>query len=117
MGSWMMDGYNPGSGGWAPALASLNLSDAQIRQIDAIRDARDKKQWSLMTEMHDAMISSRHNFEQPSLDVDATMKTATAISGLRLQMMRNRLETQKQILGILTTQQQQELRQYGRRRW
>lgn len=115
MASLMMGGYF-GPGAWA--LASLDLSDAQVQKIEAIQDAQEKKQWALMTAMHDAMLSGRRGFDQQSLDVDAVMKTAKAISDVRLQMMRNRLEAQKQILGVLTAQQQEALRQqYGRRGW
>lgn len=98
-------------------LAALDLSDAQIKQIETIQEAREKKQWALMTSMHDAMLSGRHSFDPQSIDVDAAMKTAKTISELRLQMLRNQLESQKQILGVLNTQQQQKLRQYGRRGW
>ncbi|MFX1767695.1 Spy/CpxP family protein refolding chaperone [Paraburkholderia sp. A1RI-2L] len=117
MAPWMMGGYNFGPGGAAPMLASLDLSDAQIKQIEAIQDAREKKQWALMISMHDAMVSGWHSFDPQTLDVDAAMKTAKTISELRLQMLRNQLESRKQIFGILTTQQQQQVRQYGRRGW
>lgn len=118
MGPGMMGGYNFGPGTWNPALlASLKLSDAQIQKIETIQDAAAKKQWALMTSMHDAMLSGRHSFDQRSIDVDAVMKTAKAVSDIRLQMLRTQLETQKQVQGVLTTQQQDELRQYWRSGW
>ncbi|MDM8355109.1 Spy/CpxP family protein refolding chaperone [Pandoraea communis] len=115
MAPWTMGAYNSGPGGSTPMLASLDLSDAQIKQIDAIQEAREKKQWALMTSMHDAMVSGRHSFDPQTVDVDAAMKTAKTISEIRLQMLRNQLESQKQILGVLSAEQQQKLRQYGRR--
>lgn len=114
MGPWMMGGYmGPGN----RALASLDLSQAQIQKIETIQDASEKKQWSLMTAMHDAMFADRSTLDRKSLDVDAEMKTAKAISDIRLQMLRNRLETQKQITEVLTPQQQEQLLRYGRRGW
>lgn len=114
MGRGMMDGFG-GYGRWGvgPGLAALNLTDAQVKKIEAIEEAQAKKQWALMTQMHDAMISGWRNFDRANIDVDAAMKTAKAVSDVRLLMMRNQLETQKQIQGVLTKEQQQQLRQYG----
>ncbi|MGN6579474.1 MAG: Spy/CpxP family protein refolding chaperone [Bordetella sp.] len=114
MGPWMMGGYfGPGS----RALASLDLSEAQIKKIETIRDASEKKQWALMTAMHDAMLAERDSLGRQSLDIEAQMKTAKAMSDIRLQMLRNRLEAQKQISDALTPQQQEQWRRYGGRRW
>ncbi|WP_019936607.1 Spy/CpxP family protein refolding chaperone [Bordetella sp. FB-8] len=115
MGPWMMGGHL-GSGN--RALASLDLNATQIQKIEAIQDAGEKKQWTLMTAMHNAMLAAhRHDFDRQALDVEAQMTTAKAISDIRLQMLRNRLETQKQISDALTPQQQEQLRRYGPRGW
>jgi|GEM_PF-2709754 len=114
MGPWMMGGnFGPGN----RALASLDLNAAQAQKIESIQDAREKKQWQLMTAMHDAMLADRQGLGRQPLDVDAVMKTAEAVSNIRLQMMRNRLEAQKQIWDALTASQQEQLRRYGLRDW
>lgn len=123
MGPGMMRGYGGWGGGpcaatgYGPGLAALRLSDAQIRKIDAIREAEAKRQWALMASMHEAMLSGWRNFDRADIDVDAAMKTAKAMSDLRLQMLRNRLETAKQIEGVLTKAQRDELGGMGPWGW
>ena len=63
------------------------------------------KQWPLMQSMQKVMFESWGQAADGKLDVDAIMKRATALSQVRLQMLRNRLEAAKQIDAVLTPQQ------------
>ncbi len=109
MGPWMMGGFGP----WGSGLGRLQLSEAQQHRIDAIEQAQSKKQWALISDMHALMQSHWQDFDRSRVDIDAVMKTAKAMSDLRLQMMRNRLETAQQIRDVLTPQQREQLRSYG----
>ncbi len=106
MGPWMM---GSGFGGWGGAYGGIHLSDAQIQKIDAIEKAQFDKQWPLMRDMQQTMFGAWAVNNASGLDVDAVMKRATALSNLRLQMLRNRLEAQKQIDAVLTKDQRERL--------
>ncbi len=127
MGGWggcgMMGGFGgwgggPGMmGGWGrAALAGLHLDRAQIDRIEAIEKTQADKQWALMTQMHQLMFANMRQWDQATPDIDAVMKSATQMSDLRLQMLRNRLETRAQIDKVLSAQQRKQLQRY-RRAW
>ena len=107
MGPGMMGG---GYGGYRLG-AILNLTDAQQKKIQAIEDAQAKKQWGLMTTLHDEMQSAWRDSGSDDVNVDAIMKRAKSIADTRLEMLRNRLETGKEIRAVLTKEQQQKLQQ------
>lgn len=111
MGPWIMGGrYGMGPGMWGfGAGSALALTEAQQQKIAAIEDAQFKKQWALIPQMRSAMVGSRRNFETGKIDVDAAMKSAKAMEDLRLQMLRNHLETIKQIDAVLTPEQRAKL--------
>lgn len=122
MGGWgggpgMMGGWGGGGRWHHPAWAELQLSQAQVHKIEAIERSQSDKQWALMTKLHQLMWSAPHAQASGKPDVDAIMKIARQASDLRLQMMRNRLETRVQVDAVLTPQQRQELQQYRRRGW
>ena len=117
-GPGMMGGWGGGWGGWHHAgLAQLKLSDTQVDRIEAIAHAQSDKQWALMTRLHQLMWSAPRHEVRTKADVDAMMKIAKEVSDLRLQMMRNRLETRLQVDAVLTQEQQRQLRQYRPRAW
>jgi len=107
MGPGMMGG---GYGGYGMA-AILNLTDAQQKKIRAIEDAHAKKQWDLMTTLHHEMLSAERNSDSNDVNVDVIMKGAKSIADTRLEMLRNRLETGKEIRAVLTQEQQHKLQQ------
>lgn len=118
MGSGMMGGgyggYGMGPRMWAYGAGSvLALNDAQQKKIEAIEDAQFKKQWALMPQMRAAIEESWRNFEAGKIDVDAAMKAAKAMEDVRLQMLRNHLETIKQIDAVLTPEQRAKLQKMG----
>jgi len=105
MGGW--HGYGPGSwmtgsnrGAYGPAL-----SDAQLKRIRAIEKATFERQWTLAGKMHELAFADVPARAGSRIDVDALMKQATALSNLRLQMLRNRLEAQQQIDAVLAKAQ------------
>ena len=115
------DGYGPGYGyGMGPAMmggfgayggwgVNPQLSDAQRTKLVGIEKALFEKQWPLMQSMQKVMFESWGQAVGSKLDVDAIMKRATALSNVRLQMLRNRLEAATQIDAVLTPQQRESL--------
>ena len=110
-GPGMMRGYGAyggfgAYGGWG---VNPQLSDAQRTKLVGIEKALFEKQWPLMQSMQKVMFESWGQATEGKLDVDAIMKRATALSNVRLQMLRNRLEAAKQIDAVLTPQQRENL--------
>ena len=66
-----------------------------------------------MQAMHETMMQGAWTAPGAKLDVDAVMKRAKALSDIRLQMLRNRLESQQQFQAVLTAKQRKELEEYG----
>ena len=96
-------GYGPGSwmvGSTRGAYGSA-LSDAQIKSIRAIEKATFDRQWALAEKVQDLAFANGPTGIGSRIDVDALMKQATALSNLRLQMLRNRLEAQQRIEAVL----------------
>ena len=104
-GPGMMGGFG-GYGGWG---VNPQLSDAQRTKLVGIEKALFDKQWPLMQSMQKVMFESWGQAVGNKLDVDAIMKRATALSNVRLQMLRNRLEAARQIDAVLTPQQRDSL--------
>ncbi len=110
MGAWgAAHGACPGWGGargaWADPYAALDLSAAQRKHIDAIVKKQSDQQWALMSQAHTLMLAPLTTHNAAGIDIDAIMQRAEAMSKLRLQMMRNRLETMQQIDAVLTPKQ------------
>ena len=110
MGAWgAANGACPGWGGargaWADPYAALDLSAAQRKHIDAIVKKQSDQQWALMSQAHTLMLAPLTTHNAAGIDIDAIMQRAEAMSKLRLQMMRNRLETMQQIDAVLTPKQ------------
>ena len=96
-------GYGPGSwmvGARRGAHGSA-LSEAQVKEIRAIEKATFDRQWALAAKVHDLAFANGPTGAGSRVDVDALMKQATALSNLRLQMLRNRLEAQQRIDAVL----------------
>ena len=96
----MMGGGRGYGRGYGPAL-----SDAQLKRIRAIEKATFERQWALAGKMHELAFADVPARAGSRIDVDALMKHATALSNLRLQMLRNRLEAQQQIDAVLAKAQ------------
>lgn len=100
MGPGMMWGYGPG--GYNP----LKLSDEQRAKIADIQNDVSRKQWALMSSMHELRFSRRA--EAPS-DAEAR-KLYQASADLRKQMFENSLDARKRIDTVLTKEQREQLR-------
>ena len=121
-GYGMMGGFGPGAWGMGPGAMGygfgawgdgLDLSRAQDKKIADIQKALFDKQWPLMQSMHETMLQGGWAAPGARLDVDAVMKRAKALSDIRLQMLRNRLESLQQFQAVLTPKQREELRGRG----
>ena len=95
-----------GAGAWG---VQPQLTQAQRTRIEGIEKAMFRKQWALMESMHRLMFGAWKPAAGDRPDVDAIMKRATAMSNLRLQMLRNRLEASSAIEAVLTPQQRRSL--------
>ncbi|HUL41652.1 MAG TPA: Spy/CpxP family protein refolding chaperone [Burkholderiales bacterium] len=94
----MMWGYGPG----------LNLSDDQQNKITKIQDELRRKQWDLMGKIQDEFA---RRAEAPD---DATASSADdRIGELQQQMISNATAARKQIDGVLSKEQRQQLRRGG----
>lgn len=91
-------------------MASLDLSDAQKSKIDKVLQELWHKQWSVMQTMHSemgAIYQAFSNGKDP--EGDAIIKAQEKMVDLRLKMLQNRLDTQKQIDAVLTDKQREKL--------
>ena len=102
MGPGMMGGF----GAWG---VNPPLSDAQRIRIEGIDKASLQQQRVLMQSMHKLVFESRPSRAGGPLDVDAIMKRASAMSDLRLRMLRNRLEAASRFDAVLTPRQRESL--------
>lgn len=120
-GYGMMGGYGMGPGmmmsGWGnPLRSALNLSEDQQKKIQKIQEDLAQQQWAMMQAMHTTMMDTYKKYGMSDdMDVDAIMKTQTAMMNTHLQMLRNRLEAQKKMREVLTKEQREKLREmmYG----
>ena len=122
MGPGMMGGgMGPGMmmGGWGFSLSgALNLNEDQQKKIQKIQEDLGKKQGALMQTMRDEMTAAYKKYgDSDDIDVDAVMKTQGSISSAHLQILRNRLEAQKQIRTVLTKEQRDKLNEMSRWGW
>ncbi|HTT10684.1 MAG TPA: Spy/CpxP family protein refolding chaperone [Burkholderiaceae bacterium] len=115
MGPGMMGGWGMGRGfAGGAALSSLDLSDAQRKQVLAVMDQVRKSNWELMGRMQDEMAKQRDAF----LDADKRDRAAITAANkrmfeLRQQMLDNSLDGTEKIEKILTPQQREQLK----KRW
>jgi Spy/CpxP family protein refolding chaperone len=118
MGAGMMYGYGPGYGmgpgmmwGYGPGgYYGLKLSDEQRRMIADIQQEQWKKQWALMSAMHELRFKQFGAEESgKSTEADAR-KNYQAFADLRKQMFENSLDTRKRIDAVLTKEQREELK-------
>lgn len=114
-------GYGPGmmggAYGWGPeTTGALGLSESQQKQIREIQERLGKRQWGLMQAMHGQMRHLWRSYYGKGEDINAIIKARRTMFDMRLQMLRNRLEAQKQIRAVLTEAQRKkfdELEHWG----
>ena len=115
MGPGMMWGYGRGYGA-GPGFA-LDLTDAQRSKIDKIQQDTASKQWDLMAKLQDERVRLNQLYFSDKRDSAAVGKSYKTLSGLRQQLFDNRLAAQKQIDGVLTKEQREQLSSGGYGAW
>lgn len=119
MGPGMMGGYGPGYGmdpgmmGGYGQRAGINLTDEQRDKINKIQEDTGRKQWDLMTKMHEEQDHFNELYYSDKHDDAALSKTHKNMSELRQQMFDNSLAAQKQVDGVLTKEQRAQSRRRG----
>ena len=108
IGPGMMGGY-----GYGPQ-AALNLDAAQQQKIAQIQDEQRKKQWDLMGKMNDEQAKLNQLYYSGQHDPAVIGKQYQRIQDLQRQMMESSIEAQNRIEAVLTPEQRQTLRGYGR---
>ena len=104
MGPGMMGGYGPGG------YYGLKLSAEQRRKIADIQQEQWKKQWALMSSMHELRFKQFGAEESGKFDDAQARKNYQASADLQKQMFENSLETRKRIDAVLTQEQREELK-------
>ncbi len=111
MGPGMMWGYGPGYG--AGLGYGLNLTDEQRSKIDKIQDDTGRKQWDLMGQIREERVRLNELFYSDTRDDAAISMSFKTISDLREQLFDNGLTARKQIDGVLTKEQREQLSRGG----
>ncbi|HUL63500.1 MAG TPA: Spy/CpxP family protein refolding chaperone [Burkholderiaceae bacterium] len=109
MGAGMM-GY--GMGFMSPrTLASLDLTEAQRKQIVSVQDELRKKNWGAMGAMQDEMVKVRDAFwAGEKRDRTAILAGNKRMFEIRQQMLENSLDAADRIDQVLTPQQRAQLK-------
>lgn len=117
---WMNRGYGRGFGrmmgryGWGPEVAgALGLSTAQQKRIRNIQERLGKRQWTIMRAMHAQMWKVWHSYNKKDR-IDAIVDARKAMFDARLQLLRSRLEAQKEIHAVLNQMQRKKLNEMER---
>jgi Spy/CpxP family protein refolding chaperone len=113
-GQGMMGGGGYGRGAGGP-IAALNLSDEQQEKLFAIQEENRRKNWDTMGKMRAEQFKLRSMYNADSIDPQAFAEQQKKVDDLRREMLVSRLETRKQVEGVLTPEQRQQFRQYGPR--
>jgi Spy/CpxP family protein refolding chaperone len=116
MGGGMMGGYDPrGMGpGMMGGYAALDLTDEQRARIADVRREAARKQWALMSNMHEQQLNMHELFDSGKLDESAARKAYDQMAAARKQMFETMLEARKGIDSVLTDEQRKQLERAGR---
>ncbi len=122
MGPGMMGGYGGGGYGMGPgmmgggyggdALAGLDLSAQQRKQIAQIQEETAKSRWQLMGAMHEQGYHMNGMFGAGPLDEPAARKAFDAMAATHKAMFELSLGARKRIDAVLTAEQREQLRRY-----
>jgi Spy/CpxP family protein refolding chaperone len=117
MGPGMMGGYGygmgPGMMGWG-SFRGLNLSEEQKSKVTKIRQEVRAKQWAIMGKMMDAQDKLQDLYDADKEDAAAIDRQYKVIEDLRRQMVDNAVAAHNQINSILTKEQREKSREWGR---
>jgi Spy/CpxP family protein refolding chaperone len=122
MGPGMVGGYGPGGYGMGPgmmgggygteALAGLDLSAEQRKQIAQIQEETAKARWQLMGTMHEQDYHMYGMMGMGSLDEAAARKAFDSMAATQKAMFELSLGARKRINDVLTPEQREKLRKY-----
>jgi Spy/CpxP family protein refolding chaperone len=105
-GAGMMGGYG------YHALAGLDLTDAQRKQVITIQDDTRKKNWAAMGAMQDEMAKMRDGFWSGERDRKAILAANRRMFDIRQQMLENSLDAADRIEKVLTPEQREQLKKH-----
>lgn len=104
----------PGMGMMGP-MAMLNLSDAQLAQVEKIQAEMMGKQRTLMRQMWDEQEKLNDLNAAEKRDPDAIGKAFGRLSDLQRQALEARVDAENRMVSVLTKEQKAQLRRgYGR---
>jgi nicotinate phosphoribosyltransferase len=115
MGGGMMGGGMMGMGpGMGRALWSLDLSDAQRKEVIKVQDELRKKNWEIAGKMQDEMARLRDAYwGSDKRDRQAISAAYKKLGELRQQRVENSLDAAERIEKVLTAEQRGQLRRLG----
>jgi Spy/CpxP family protein refolding chaperone len=116
MGMMGGPGFGMGMMGYG-ALAALDLSEAQRKQVVAIQDEVRKKNWAAMGSMQDEMAKLRDAMWAGERDRAAILAANKRMFEIRQQMLENTLDAADRIEKVLTPQQRAQLRKHAGPAW
>ena len=113
MGPRMMGGYGPGMmwGYGGGGYGGLNLSDEQRAKFAAIQEEFSRKQWDLMSTMHEQRYRL---YALDSSDDAVARKAYQAMTDAQKAMFENSLDARKRMDAVLTKEQREQLKRYWR---
>ncbi|MEN6585368.1 MAG: Spy/CpxP family protein refolding chaperone [Sulfuricella sp.] len=113
MGQGMM---GQGMGGGMGRMAMLDLSDAQIDQVEKIQTEAMKRQRGLMRQMWDEQEKMSDLYDAEVRDPAAIGKAFSNISDLRRQALEVHIDAENKMAAVLTKEQRAQLRRgFGRK--
>jgi len=115
MGAGMMGGYGGSYGMMGPEnFGGLNLSDDQKAKVTQIqRDAR-RKMWSLMGRMMESRYALQDLYDADKQDAAAINRQFKELEDMRRQMVESSVDMHNRINEILTKEQREQIRGWGR---
>jgi Spy/CpxP family protein refolding chaperone len=118
----MMGGPGRGMMGGGPGMmgmgmyAALDLTDQQRAQIARIFEDVRKKNWDTMGKVMDESATLRDLYNAPTHDAAAIGRQTVKIAELQRPMIESMVTAHDQIEALLTTEQKDQLRNFGRGR-
>jgi len=118
MGDGGMGPHAMGGFGWGPGmgamrgLASLDLDDAQRKQLRELQRQQRRAHWALMGQVQDEIekMQDAWGAESGTRDRAAILAANQRLAQLRQQMLESRLDAADQLDKILTPEQREQLR-------
>ena len=107
MGGPMMGGQGYGYGN---PMGMMNLSDEQRQKMFDVQQKAQKERWEHMADMQEAMADLQKEWAKDEPNPDAVTAAYEKMSDIRLEMMREGLETRQEMMQMLDKDQRQQFR-------